>query len=241
MGVRRGYRARARRRRAVARAGMSTARSAILTAGLPARRMTACQILRARNPPISRPGKFGKSDDLFTHLCASMLTGLVTTTVTNPVDMIKTQLYVSSPGPNSTKLSGRAAASPGRRGGGGARRAEARGTARVSYGGWTANYLRLGPQTVMARSWRWSSYESSRGWTHCDVNGECVMIGRSPEERRDVRRRDESSRRIVATTFSFSYDHCVFGSRDASRFASEPDSRCVKIQSRKSAVGAARF
>ena len=41
----------------------------------------------------------GAEDGLGTHLCASMLTGLVTTTVTNPVDMIKTQLYVER-GPN---------------------------------------------------------------------------------------------------------------------------------------------
>ena len=54
------------------------------------------------------------------------------------------------------------------------------------------------------------------------------MRGRSPEERRDVRRRDESSRRFVA--ISHVRTVCVFGSRDASRFASEPDSRRVKIQ-----------
>ena len=57
------------------------------------------------------------------------------------------------------------------------------------------------------------------------------MRGRSPEERRDVRRRDESSRRFVA--ISHVRTVCVFGSRDASRFASEPDSRCVKISLEK--------
>ena len=40
----------------------------------------------------------GASDGLGTHFCASMLTGLVTTTVTNPVDMIKTQLYMDKSG-----------------------------------------------------------------------------------------------------------------------------------------------
>ena len=109
-------------------AGMSTARSAILTASQCAAYDGAKSFVRGTRRSLG-PENSEKSDDLFTHLCASMLTGLVTTTVTNPVDMIKTQLYVSSPGPNSSKRSSKA--SPGRRGGGGARRAEARGTARV--------------------------------------------------------------------------------------------------------------
>ena len=130
-------------------AGMSTARSAILTASQCAAYDGAKSFVRgARSVPSSEPESESESDDLFTHLCASMLTGLVTTTVTNPVDMIKTQLYVSSPGPNSTKLSASRVRAPG----GAAeaardvlRREGPRGFMR----GWTANYLRLGPQTVI--------------------------------------------------------------------------------------------
>ena len=128
-------------------AGMSTARSAILTAAQCAAYDGAKSFVRGTRRSLG-PENSEKSDDLFTHLCASMLTGLVTTTVTNPVDMIKTQLYVSSPGPNSTKLSASRVRAPG----GAAeaardvlRREGPRGFMR----GWTANYLRLGPQTVI--------------------------------------------------------------------------------------------
>ena len=128
-------------------AGMSTARSAILTASQCAAYDGAKSFVRGTRRSLG-PENSEKSDDLFTHLCASMLTGLVTTTVTNPVDMIKTQLYVSSPGPNSTKLSASRVRAPG----GAAeaardvlRREGPRGFMR----GWTANYLRLGPQTVI--------------------------------------------------------------------------------------------
>ena len=124
---------------------MSTARSAILTASQCAAYDGAKSFVRGTRRSLG-PENSEKSDDLFTHLCASMLTGLVTTTVTNPVDMIKTQLYVSSPGPNSSK-------GVQRRAPGGAaeaardvlRREGPRGFMR----GWTANYLRLGPQTVI--------------------------------------------------------------------------------------------
>jgi solute carrier family 25 uncoupling protein 8/9 len=121
-------------------AAMSTTRSAALTASQCAAYDSAKSFVRK--------WRRGEEDDLLTHLCASMLTGLVTTTVTNPVDMIKTQLYVSSPGPNSTKLSASRVRAPG----GAAeaardvlRREGPRGFMR----GWTANYLRLGPQTVI--------------------------------------------------------------------------------------------
>ena len=132
-------------------AGMSTARSAILTASQCAAYDGAKSFVRGARSG-SEPAE---SDDLFTHLCASMLTGLVTTTVTNPVDMIKTQLYVSSPGspgPDSSENPGPVSASRARAPGGAAeaardvlRREGARGFMR----GWTANYLRLGPQTVI--------------------------------------------------------------------------------------------
>ena len=110
-GVRRRHRPRARRRRPLARRGPSAARSAILTAsqcatydGVKTRWMAAV----------------GWSDGLATHLAASMLTGLVTTTVTNPADMIKTQMYVVEP--DDARGGGRRGAREIRRDGGGAAR-----------------------------------------------------------------------------------------------------------------------
>ena len=85
----------------------------------------------------------GEEDDLATHLCASMLTGLVTTTVTNPVDMIKTQLYVSAGATSESRKSAPGGAVAAARDV--LRRQGPRGFMR----GWTANYLRLGPQTVI--------------------------------------------------------------------------------------------
>ena len=139
-------------------AGMSTARSAILTASQCAAYDGAKSFVRgARSVPSSEPESESESDDLFTHLCASMLTGLVTTTVTNPVDMIKTQLYVSD-----VQLPDNSKGSKGREGPVSASRARAQGGAaeaardvlrregpRGFMRGWTANYLRLGPQTVI--------------------------------------------------------------------------------------------
>lgn len=130
-------------------AGMSTARSAILTASQCAAYDGAKSFVRGARSG-SEPAE---SDDLFTHLCASMLTGLVTTTVTNPVDMIKTQLYVSDVQlPDNSKGPGPVSASRVRAPRGAAeaardvlRREGPRGFMR----GWTANYLRLGPQTVI--------------------------------------------------------------------------------------------
>ena len=120
-------------------AGMSTARSAILTASQCAAYDGTKSFVRGTRRSLG-PENSEKSDDLFTHLCASMLTGLVTTTVTNPVDMIKTQLYVL---PGAEQFKGSSKASPGRRGGGGARRAEARGT---------AGYARMDRQLPQARA-----------------------------------------------------------------------------------------
>jgi len=115
-------------------AGMSMTRSAVLTASQCA---TYDEVKRALVAAT------GASDGLGTHLCASMLTGLVTTTVTNPVDMIKTQMYMDT----------RGAGSPGFRAMGGAFGAMQLVLARHGPAGlmrgWGANYLRLGPQTVI--------------------------------------------------------------------------------------------
>ena len=40
----------------------------------------------------------GMRDGVLLHFTASMLAGLVTTTATNPVDMVKTQLYMDAGG-----------------------------------------------------------------------------------------------------------------------------------------------
>lgn len=68
-------------------------------------------------------------DGFLTHLTASMITGLVSTTITTPIDVVKTQIMVRG------------------------------GTFRLEYlynegflglfKGWSASYLRLGPQTTL--------------------------------------------------------------------------------------------
>ncbi|GFR45395.1 hypothetical protein Agub_g6678 [Astrephomene gubernaculifera] len=78
----------------------------------------------------------GWGDCAGTHLAASSFTGLVTTTVTNPADVIKTNMFVS---------------------GGGVRKGISQTAADIFradgvagfFKGWTANYARLGPQTVI--------------------------------------------------------------------------------------------
>ena len=120
-------------------AGMSTTRSAMLTA-------SQCVAYDSAKSFV-RGARRGEEDDLATHLCASMLTGLVTTAVTNPVDVIKTRLYVSAGASGAPREKNAETA----RGGALAaardvlRRQGPRGFMR----GWTANYLRLGPQTVI--------------------------------------------------------------------------------------------
>ncbi|KAG2437541.1 hypothetical protein HYH02_011184 [Chlamydomonas schloesseri] len=77
----------------------------------------------------------GGSDSVWTHVAASGVTGLVTTTVTNPVDVVKTHMFVS---------------------GSGARKGIMQTTLAILYNdgipgffkGWTASYARLGPQTI---------------------------------------------------------------------------------------------
>lgn len=75
------------------------------------------------------------------HFAVAMLTGVVTTATTNPVDMLKTRLYVANAAVN-----------------GGATAPTVRGTlvdVLARYGpfglfrGFSANYMRLGPQTVV--------------------------------------------------------------------------------------------
>lgn len=77
----------------------------------------------------------GAGDNLTTHLGASMITGLVSTTATAPVDVIKTHMFV---GGNRYKGPVDCAVSILRQEG-----------ARAMFKGWTANYARLGPQTTI--------------------------------------------------------------------------------------------
>ena len=123
---------------------MSMTRSAVLTASQCATYDEVKRLVRRRT---------GLSDGVGTHFLASMLAGLVTTTATNPVDMIKTQLYMDAGGGESPGGGGRLRGGRFRPGLAGAadalaavlRRDGPRGLMR----GWGANYLRLGPQTVI--------------------------------------------------------------------------------------------
>ena len=114
-------------------AGMSMTRSAVLTASQCA---TYDEVKKGFMTVT------GAKDGLFVHFSASMLAGLVTTTVTNPVDMIKTQLYMDK--------------GSGVKGGGGSfgalsamRMVVERHGPMGLMRGWSANYVRLGPQTVI--------------------------------------------------------------------------------------------
>ena len=130
---------------------MSMTRSAVLTA-------SQCATYDEVKRVVTR--WTGLSDGVATHFVASMLAGLVTTTATNPVDMIKTQLYMdASPGGESP--GGESPGGGGGRSKGGRFRPGLAGAAdafvavwrrdgpRGLMRGWGANYLRLGPQTVI--------------------------------------------------------------------------------------------
>ncbi|MEW5306128.1 MAG: hypothetical protein WDW36_008618 [Sanguina aurantia] len=77
----------------------------------------------------------GWKDDFGTHVACSMVTGLVVTTVTNPIDVIKTLVFVSG---TRFKTPMEAAAFVWAKDG-----------LPGFFKGWTAYYARLGPQTVI--------------------------------------------------------------------------------------------
>lgn len=77
-------------------------------------------------------------DHLGTHLGASLITGLVSTTLTNPVDVVKTVMFVH--GSRSSVSGGPLAC---------AALIVRRDGWRGLFRGWSANYARLGPQTVI--------------------------------------------------------------------------------------------
>ncbi|KAK9829621.1 hypothetical protein WJX72_006922 [[Myrmecia] bisecta] len=77
----------------------------------------------------------GWGDDFATHLAASMVTGVVTTTATAPVDVVKTNMFMGGAQYSGPLHCAREIV----------RREGPRGLLR----GWTANYVRLGPQTTV--------------------------------------------------------------------------------------------
>jgi solute carrier family 25 (mitochondrial uncoupling protein), member 8/9 len=128
---------------------MSMTRSAVLTASQCA---TYDEVKKATKTYT------GMRDGVLLHFTASMLAGLVTTTATNPVDMVKTQLYMDAGGGDGgagvTEGAGKGGAGgrlrPGLAGAFDAlsmivRKEGVAGLMR----GWSANYVRLGPQTVI--------------------------------------------------------------------------------------------
>ena len=92
-------------------------------------------------------------DDWMAHVGASAAAGLITTATTNPVDVVKTRMFISGEG---KKLSAKEAAMEVVR---------EYGALRGAMRGFTANYIRLGPQTmvtfVVAEELRkWAGLES---------------------------------------------------------------------------------
>ena len=91
-------------------------------------------------------------DGFPTHFSASMITGLVSTTLTNPVDVVKTRMFVGSKaGGESSSSAGGARKPPGPSPGIVAVTADiySREGLRGFMRGWMANYVRLGPQTLL--------------------------------------------------------------------------------------------
>ena len=76
-------------------------------------------------------------DDWMAHVGASAAAGLITTATTNPVDVVKTRMFISGEG---KKLSAKEAAMEVVR---------EYGAPRGAMRGFTANYIRLGPQTMV--------------------------------------------------------------------------------------------
>ena len=90
-------------------------------------------------------------DDWMAHVGASAAAGLITTATTNPVDVVKTRMFISGEG---KKLSAKEAAMEVVR---------EYGALRGAMRGFTANYIRLGPAQTMVtfvvaeelRKWFW--------------------------------------------------------------------------------------
>lgn len=104
----------------------STARAAVLT---------AAQCATYNEAKTAWMNVTNGGDTLSTHVGASMISGLVTTTLTAPVDVIKTNMFVGG-----NKYSGPIECATDI-----LKREGPRGLLK----GWTANYIRLGPQTTV--------------------------------------------------------------------------------------------
>jgi solute carrier family 25 uncoupling protein 8/9 len=76
-------------------------------------------------------------DDWMSHVGASAAAGVITTAATNPVDVVKTRMFISGKG---KKLSAKEAVMEV---------VNEYGAVRGAMRGFTANYIRLGPQTMV--------------------------------------------------------------------------------------------
>lgn len=97
--------------------------------------LTASQVATYDQVKHGVIARTGWGDHAGTHLAASMISGLVVTTATNPADCVKTVMFTSGGG-----AGGLAACT--------ARIWRQQGAAGFMRG-WSANYARLGPQTVV--------------------------------------------------------------------------------------------
>ena len=109
----------------------SAARAALLTASQCATYdVIKCQIMHMTDS--------ADRESLATQVAAGAVTGVVTTTVTSPADVLKTRMYAEAPGGGPRLgMSGTVAALLREEGAG------------VLFRGWVANYARLGPQTLI--------------------------------------------------------------------------------------------
>jgi solute carrier family 25 (mitochondrial uncoupling protein), member 8/9 len=80
----------------------------------------------------------GGVDSLPTQVTAGAITGIITTTITSPADLLKTKMFAMAPGGATCGGLIATTAQLIRDGGAG-----------VFFKGWMANYARLGPQTLI--------------------------------------------------------------------------------------------
>ena len=114
--------------------------------------LTACQCATYDECKRVVMGATGWGNSIETHLVSSMIAGLVTTTVTAPLDVVKTRMFLSN-SPSSTSSSGSSSSAVRYSGRGAMARCAAdimrtEGAAGF-FRGWSAAYARLGPHTVI--------------------------------------------------------------------------------------------
>merc|ERR1712008_229119 len=93
--------------------------------------LTASQVVPYDACKIGLKAHIGLADGVILHCIASLAAGIVTTTVTAPVDVIKTRVMTSHSGQQMAILQMLRTEGPF-----------------VLFKGWLANYVRLGPQTL---------------------------------------------------------------------------------------------